>query len=242
MNVTSRKLSLFLLGLGMSWVMALSAQGAVKAKPSPEKKTVGADAPVAQATAPAGTPTREIQEIEVKLDSYKTGKNISPAVRDNNARIKREILNGTFDLNELSRLALDKHWVGIAAGERSNFVNLMTNLLETKAIFSKEQTKTQGKAYTVRYLGDKFSQGKTQSRTLTQVYVPSEDVTVEIEYRLKKASNGWKVYDVIVDEASLVENYRYQFNSIITKHGYSELVRRMREKLDELKADRAQQT
>jgi phospholipid transport system substrate-binding protein len=42
------------------------------------------------------------------------------------------------------------------------------------------------------------------------------------------------VYDVIVDDASLVDNYRYQFDTIITKSGYPELVQRMKKKLTEL--------
>jgi ABC-type transporter MlaC component len=41
---------------------------------------------------------------------------------------------------------------------------------------------------------------------------------------------------VIVDDASLVDNYRYQFDSIITKNGYPELVNRMQKKLAELRA------
>ena len=191
--------------------------------------------PNGQVNAPQGTPTREIQEIEVKMDAFKTGSDISAADRANNAQIKREILTGTFDLRELSRLALDKHWGGLSAAEQSNFVSLMTDLLETKAIFSKEQTKTRGKPYTVQYLGDTYLNEKTRAKTRTKVTVPKEKVKVDIEYKLKKDPGGWKVFDIIVDDASLVDNYRYQFDSIISKNGYGELVRRMQNKLKELK-------
>lgn len=188
-----------------------------------------------QVNAPQGTPTREIQDIEVKMDAYKTGTDLSAEDKANNAKVKREILTGTFDLRELCRLALDKHWNGLSAGEQGNFVSLMTDLLETKAIFSKEQTKTRGKAYTVQYLGDTYLNEKTRAKTRTKVIVPKENVKVDIEYKLKKDSNGWKVYDVVVDDASLVDNYRFQFDSIISKNGYGELVRRMQNKLKELK-------
>jgi len=225
--------SLLILAAFAAGCVAASANAAVKG----EKSTATGDTLKVQGqnTAPAGTPTYEIQQIEVKMDAYKTGDNVTAEDRANNAKIKRDILNGTFDLRELSQLALDKHWTGLSAAERSNFVSLMTTLLETKAIFSKEHTKTQGKAYIVKYLGDSYSDNKTKAKTMTKVSVPSEDVKVDIEYKLKKDSSGWKVFDVIVDDASLVENYRYQFDTIITKHGYAELVRRMQKKLAEIK-------
>lgn len=189
-----------------------------------------------QVNAPQGTPTWEIQEIERKLEAYDTSPNLSAAQKAKNRKLKREILSGAFDLRELSRLALDKHWSGISSGEQSSFVNLMQSLLETKAIFSKEQSKTQGKSYTVSYKGDKFYDKDSRARTLTQIYIPKENVTIDIEYKLKKKGRKWMVFDIVVDNASLVENYRYQFNNIITKHGYPELVSRMRKKLSELQS------
>lgn len=209
------------------------SQSAVKgARPSVNGEVLQSSG---QTNAPAGTPTREIQEIEVKMDAYKTGDNVTPEEKANNVKIKRDILNGAFDLRELCQLALDKHWNDLSAAERVNFVGLMTSLLETKAIFSKEQTKTKGKAYLVKFMGDTYSENKTKAKTLTKVFVPKEDVKVDIEYKLKKDGSGWKVYDVVVDDASLVDNYRYQFDTIISKHGYGELVKRMQSKLNELK-------
>jgi phospholipid transport system substrate-binding protein len=43
-------------------------------------------------------------------------------------------------------------------------------------------------------------------------------------------------YDVVIEGVSLVSNYRTQFNKIITSNGYSELVRKLETKSDELKA------
>ncbi len=224
---------LFLTALALA--MVSNAAAAVKGGPKP-----GGEGQVLQSSgqvnAPQGTPIREIQDIEVKMDAYKTGANLSAEERAANAKIKRDILTGTFDLRELCKLALDKHWGEISAAEQGNFVSLMTDLLETKAIFSKEQTKTRGKAYTVQYLGDTYLNDKTRAKTRTKVVVPKENVKVDIEYKLKKDSTGWKIYDVVVDDASLVDNYRYQFDSIISKNGYPELVRRMQNKLKEMKS------
>ncbi len=228
---------LFFGAIGLTLCSGLRfAQGAVKGGGASQQNASATTLQAkGQVNAPRGTPTFEIQEIERKLESYDTSKEASAAQKEENRRIKREILNGAFDLRELSQLALDKHWSGLSASEQDRFVGLMTDLLETKAIFSKEHSKTQGNSYTVNYKGDRFQKDKSVALTLTEIYVPKENVTLDIQYRLKKAGGGWKVFDVIVDNASLVENYRYQFDSIISKHGYSELVSRMQKKLQELR-------
>lgn len=187
------------------------------------------------ADAPAGTPTRAIQDLETKMEGYKTGVGLTAAEKEKNIQLKREALNGTFDLRELCRLALDKNWAPLSAEQQNDFVALMTQLLEKKGILSKEQSKTSGKKYFVKYLGDTYlDPQKTKARTRTQINVPKENVEVSIDYKLIKKGNDWKIFDVIVDDASLVDNYKYQFNNIIAKHGYPELVSRMKKKLSDM--------
>jgi len=189
--------------------------------------------------APVGTPTRAIQDLDDKLDDYKTGPSLTPADEEHNKKLKKDILHGTFDIRELAKLALANHWNQRTAKEQDDFVQLMTDLLENKAILSKEQGQKKAKSenvYRISYKGDKFL-NKERSRVLTKtsVYVKSEDIRVELNYKLKIENSIWKIYDVIVDGASLVENYKYQFDSIIKKSGYQDLVNRMQNKLNKLK-------
>jgi phospholipid transport system substrate-binding protein len=51
-----------------------------------------------------------------------------------------------------------------------------------------------------------------------------------INYRAQLFGNEWKVYDVVAENISLVNNYRSQFNRVIAKSSYEELVRRLRDK------------
>jgi ABC-type transporter MlaC component len=46
---------------------------------------------------------------------------------------------------------------------------------------------------------------------------------------------GWKIFDVIVDDASLLSNYRFQFDRIIQKGGFEDLIKRMEVKLVDIK-------
>lgn len=194
---------------------------------------------------PVGSPTRAIQDLDDMLDDFivkPKGQSLSAAEEQQNRQLKQKILNGTFDIKELARLSLAKHWDEISVPERDQFVTLLNDLLEEKALFSKEQSaarsKNGGKYYVV-YKGQKAEDAaKTRAFVATKVLVPSENVDINLNYRLKKSGSIWKIYDIIVDEASLVDNYKYQFDSIIKKHGFPDLIRRMSEKLAELKAKR----
>lgn len=200
-----------------------------------------AAAPLHAAKAPEGTPTRAIQDLDDTLESYKTGPHLTEEDAEHNRKIKSDILHGIFDIKELSRLALDKHWFPRTYRERNYFVNLMIDLLENRAILSKEQGQKKANAarvYSVRYLGDKYlNNDKTRALTKTSVYVKSENITVSLDYKLRKVGDQWKIYDVILDGASLGDNYKYQFDQIIMKHNYAELIHRMESKLGEIKGE-----
>lgn len=192
---------------------------------------------------PKITPTQAIKDLDAKLDDFKVGDDLTAEQEEYNRKLKMDIIHGTFDIRELSRLALARHWNGLSQAQRDNFVDLMVSLLEEKALFSKEQSAAKSKSggkYKVLYKGHKYS-GKDKSKAFvrTKVVIPAENIDINLNYKLKRQDGEWKIYDVIVDEASLVANYKYQFNSIITKHSYDELVSRMTKKLNEIKTDRA---
>lgn len=194
---------------------------------------------------PSGTPTRAIQDLDDMLDDFivkKKGEKLTPKEEAHNRELKQKIIHGTFDIRELSKRSLGKHWKDRTEEERDHFVQVLTDLLEEKALFSKEQSAAKSKEggkYFVVYRGHRYKDGtKTHAFVRTKVVIPAENIDIELNYRLRKGSNDWMIYDIIVDEASLVNNYRYQFNSIITKHGYKDLIRRMETKLDEFKKDR----
>lgn len=195
-------------------------------------------ATVFAALAPEGSPTRAIQDLDAKLDKYKTGANLTAEDLEYNRKLKLDILHGTFDLRELAKMALAKHWNDRTPKERDEFVQLLTDLMENKAILSKEQGQKKAKSdnvYQVSYKGDKYLNAeKTRVLTKTLVYVKSEDIKVSLDYKLKFENKEWKIFDVIVDGASLLDNYKYQFDSIIKKGGYQDLVHRMKNKLNSM--------
>lgn len=186
-------------------------------------------------------PTAAIKDLDKKLNDYRTGSDLTLAEKEHNKQLKNDILHTTFDVRELSRMALSRHWNERSSAEQDAFVNLMIDLLMERGVLSKEQGKKKAKSdsvYSVVYRGDKYlDPNKTRALTKTRVHIKGDNVTAALDYKLVLEGNQWKIYDVIVDGASLMENYRYQFDSIITKSGYPDLVARMQRKLDSFKSE-----
>ncbi|MBI4238441.1 MAG: ABC transporter substrate-binding protein [Deltaproteobacteria bacterium] len=199
---------------------------------------------VANAAKATFTPTQAIQDLDRTLDEYRTGEHLTEVDLAFNRLLKRRVLYGIFDIRELCRISLGSHWQGRSQTEQDHLVDLMTSLMEEKAILSKEQGQKKGKGnrvYQIRYLGEKaLNGGREQVLVKTRVAVPSHDVIVNLNYKLRRNKGIWKIYDVIVDDSSLVENYTYQFTNIIEKHGYPELTSRMEKKLAEIRRQAAQ--
>ena len=55
---------------------------------------------------------------------------------------------------------------------------------------------------------------------------------VSVVYLLKRTDGNWKVYDLIIDNVSIVNNYRAQFDRVISDSSYQELVKRIEKKID----------
>ena len=60
--------------------------------------------------------------------------------------------------------------------------------------------------------------------------VDSKGQEFSVNYRLHNENGDWKIYDVVIEDISLVNNYRAQFNRVLASSSYQELVRRMKEK------------
>ena len=58
---------------------------------------------------------------------------------------------------------------------------------------------------------------------------------VPVAYRMMAKDNSWRVYDIIVENLSLVKNYRTQFQDILTSGTPDELIARVKAKADEVR-------
>ncbi|MEW6600781.1 MAG: ABC transporter substrate-binding protein, partial [Nitrospirota bacterium] len=61
-------------------------------------------------------------------------------------------------------------------------------------------------------------------------------VDIPIDYKVILKDGKWLVYDVVIEGVSFISTYRSQYDEIIVSESYPALMRKMKEKLDELNA------
>ncbi|MCL4471974.1 MAG: ABC transporter substrate-binding protein [Gammaproteobacteria bacterium] len=86
------------------------------------------------------------------------------------------------------------------------------------------------KGHTIDYRPLKMQPGDTDVTVRTVVTQPGGQPPIPIDYSMQKNAEGWKVYDVVVDNVSLVTNYRSSFNSEIRQSGIDGLIKTLADK------------
>ncbi|MCB0358599.1 MAG: ABC transporter substrate-binding protein, partial [Bdellovibrionales bacterium] len=135
-----------------------------------------------------------------------------------------------FDFREMARRSLGKNWNSGSNEQRKEFVDLFTKLLsDTYLKRIREIEKS-----TVSYVGERVH----GSRAVVKTVVTQEGQDFPIDYRMGKQGEVWRVYDVVIENISLVSNYRSEFAGIIRKDSFSGLLERLRQKRAEMVASR----
>jgi phospholipid transport system substrate-binding protein len=135
----------------------------------------------------------------------------------------KQVINPIFDYDEMARRTLAAHWRRRSPVEQEEFTRLFRAFLEH--------------VYADRidlYEGERFVFGR---ETIDQDYAEVESKVIggkgeesPVIYRLKRSDGKWKIYDAVVENISLVNNYRSQFDRVISKSSFDELKKILKEK------------
>lgn len=134
------------------------------------------------------------------------------------------IVEKKFDFREMSMRSLAKHWQARSPEEQERFVSLFKQLLENTYI-TKVET----------YSGEKvlFKKAAVQgNRAIVYSDLVRKNVQTPVNYKLKRQDDCWVVYDVEVEGVSLVNNYRTQFASILSKEDFPALITKLEERVN----------
>lgn len=140
----------------------------------------------------------------------------------------RQAVHKRFGFDEMAQRALGQHWRPLSPQQQQEFVGLFTDLLERSYINRIESYS--GGQQGVRYTKE---ENTGDHATVYTEIVSGRDQPATAEYRLSHKDGDWKVYDIIIEGVSLVNNYRTQFNNIIMKDSYAGLLKQMRLKLEQ---------
>jgi len=73
-------------------------------------------------------------------------------------------------------------------------------------------------------------------RTNAHVHRDEVERTLSMNFKMIRGEDRWKVYDLVFENVSLVENYRSQFTSVLSNHSVDHLIDRLQTKLDQIRA------
>jgi phospholipid transport system substrate-binding protein len=131
----------------------------------------------------------------------------------------RAIVNSIVDFEEMTKRALGPHWTRMTPAEQQEFVRLFRGLLEkitsdwnpVKMVLGREMIE-----------GD-FAQVESSE-------INSSGNQVPVVYKLRRVDGTWKIYDEVIGNVSVVNNFHAQFSRVISKSSFEELTKLLREK------------
>ena len=147
-------------------------------------------------------------------------------------KLRREKLRKTigfrFNYNQMVRRSLARNYKNRTNKEREEFTGLFKKLLENSYASKIENYQDE----TINYVDEKVK-GKY---ALVKTEIVRKNGTIDVDYKLINENGRWTVYDFVIEEVSLIRNYRSQFSKIIKTESYGALVAKLTKKIKDLES------
>jgi len=188
-----------------------------------------AAATAAGAPAWAGSPTEDLRQytdrvLQIVRDPALDSRGRREAVRN--------VADTAFDVSETARRALGPHWPARTPAEREEFIKVFRELLDRTYVARIDEYGGES----VRYVSERTD---GDSAVVRAAIVTRFGTEVPVESRLLRRDGRWLVYDVLIENVSLVANYRAQFDRVIRAESFDALVKRLRARIASLDQERA---
>lgn len=125
-----------------------------------------------------------------------------------------------FDFTRMTQLAMGRNWRDTTPEQKKALTQEFRDLLVRTYTVALTQYRNQ----TVDYKPLKLNPGDTEVVVRSQINNPGA-APIAVDYAMSKAPNGWKVFDIAVENVSLVQNYRTTFNTEVQKSGVDGLIK-----------------
>jgi phospholipid transport system substrate-binding protein len=173
----------------------------------------------------AGVPMNTVKaNVDKVLEVLRDPKLKAESAKETKKEKLRSIYDGMFDQVELSRRTLAQNWNNLNPAQRKEFVQLFRQVLE-KAYIDK----------ILAYVNEKVLFGKevqlSETKVEVQTTINTSSKNIPVYYRVILKDGEWKVYDVVIENVSLISNYRTQFNDILAKNTPEQMLEILRKKV-----------
>jgi phospholipid transport system substrate-binding protein len=142
----------------------------------------------------------------------------------------RSISEEMFDFTELSKRSLGQNWSRFTPDQQEKFIKLFKSLLET--VYADKIT-----SYTDERIIFKEEITLSEKTVEVPTMIITKTSEIPISYRLIEEKGRWKVYDVVIEGVSLVNNYRAQFREILANKTPEALLDILRKKVGDARAN-----
>ncbi len=151
-----------------------------------------------------------------------------PAHEAQRGQLIHQVIEKSFDFQEMARDALGSAYGQISGGQRQEFTTTFSYLFQDS--YTRMVLKFLLKE-NITYNRESREDGK--ARVDTTIVRPNESIPVA--YMMHQTGGGWLLYDVNVDGVSILNNYRTQFSQVIRTKGFGFLLERMKSQRQAIK-------
>ena len=140
-----------------------------------------------------------------------------------------------FNFVRMTRLAVGVNWRQASPEQQKSLISEFRSLL----VHTYAATFVAYRNQTVEIRPLRMDPKDTEVVVKSQISQPGGK-PITVDYRMEKADGGWKVYDVVVADLSLVQNYRGSFETEVRKGGLDGLIKTLADKNKQLAAGQKQ--
>ena len=159
------------------------------------------------------------------LDTIRADKQLQAGDRRKALALAEQKILPHVDFREAAKLATGRSWQGASPEQQDRIVSEFRSMLVR--IYSNAIDVYRGQ--TMKVLAARGPKNATEAVVRNQ-YLREGRPPVVVEYAMRKAADGWKIYDITVEGVSLVLTYRAEFESITRTSGVDGLIKRLAEK------------
>lgn len=193
-----------------------------------------AAAPVHADTPPAVDPMSTVKGVMNQTIAVFQDRDISPV---NRRQKLRTIAEAHFDFSGMARSAVGFQWRTFTDDQRKEFVPLFTTFIEDVALsqiekYSVEKVQQDIKSSVIDFNREQVDGDRAE--VFSTVTLQSRADPLQVTYVMKSVGGDWRIYDIDVDNISVISNYRNQFNRVLNEQGYDKLVSLLRAKAEQL--------
>jgi phospholipid transport system substrate-binding protein len=168
------------------------------------------------------SPREVVQSTSDQVLAVLAEKDLSKEARHDKVRT---LVLRSMDFETLSRLVLARNWSRFSPAQQQEFMQEFQDHLAT--IYGRRLDDYRNEK--VEIVGDR-REPNGDSTVQTKILRGGGSNDIEVDYRLRESNGQWKVIDFIVEEISMVANFRSQFQDIVASGGPEKLLKLLKEK------------